>query len=128
MREQCAAGAADWYVEGVSGFTYCPKTQAPCQDSAERQLGDGTTEHDRFWGTVTNELSMFFQGEEPTEGEIRELITDPDQPGWYLNQWAEERLGPEPGKEWTSIVEMDGGQWRARRKSDGSLEFQHTNF
>ncbi|MEW1548450.1 hypothetical protein [Streptomyces tsukubensis] len=84
MRKQCAAGVADWYVEGVSGFTYCPKTQAPCTECEEHQLGEGTTEHDRFWGTRTRELSMFFKGEEPTEEEIRELIADPEEPGWYL--------------------------------------------
>lgn len=46
----------------------------------------------------------------------------------FVDQWAEERIGPEPGQTWESVVEMDGGQWRARRKANGSLEYKHTRF
>lgn len=46
----------------------------------------------------------------------------------FVDQWAEERIGPQPGEAWQFIVEMGGGQWRARRKADGSLEYKHTAF
>ncbi|MFE5859753.1 hypothetical protein [Streptomyces virginiae] len=49
------------------------------------------------------------------------------RPCW-VDEWAEERIGPAVSDEWTFIVEMDGGQWRARRKPDGALEYTHTNF
>lgn len=46
----------------------------------------------------------------------------------FVDEWAAQRIGPEPLEEWTFIVEMGGGQWRVRRKPDGSLEYEHTSF
>ncbi|MCM2392593.1 hypothetical protein [Streptomyces albipurpureus] len=50
-----------------------------------------------------------------------------ERPCW-VDEWAAERVGPATSEAWTFVVELDGGQWRARRKPDGSLEYTHTGF
>lgn len=50
-----------------------------------------------------------------------------ERPCW-VDEWAAERVGPAASEEWTFVVAMDGGQWRARRQPDGSLEYKHTGF
>lgn len=76
----CEASAADWCVEAVVGTTFCPETKAgrTCRNRRE---------HDREYGTDTQEYTNYFQGDKPRQSDVSARLGR----GWYVLEFKVRR-------------------------------------